>query len=221
MRYLPALFYVYIHERQGCKISKEQAAQPLSSKERTELQMEDSVIIELYWQRLEAAISESRTKYGRYCTVIADNILHCPEDTEECLDDTWLKAWEAMPPQKPDRLSVFLGKITRNLAIDRYRKNRAGKYGKGQIALCLDELAECVGTDETIADDLALKKALDGFLQELEGEAKDIFMLRYWHMFSVKEIANRLGKSDGAVKMSLQRTRSKLRSYLEQEGFDI
>ena len=183
--------------------------------------MEDSVIIELYWQRSEEAVSESRTKYGRYCTVIADNILHCPEDTEECLDDTWLKAWNAMPPHKPDRLSVFLGKITRNLAIDRYRRSRAEKYGKGQIVLCLEELAECVGTDETITDDLALRAALDGFLRKLEGEARGIFMLRYWYMFSVKEIANRLGKSDGAVKMSLKRTRDKLKSFLEQEGFDI
>ena len=183
--------------------------------------MEDSVIIELYWQRSEDAISESRTKYGRYCTVIADNILHCPEDTEECLDDTWLKAWDAIPPQKPDRLSVFLGRITRNLAIDRYRSSRAEKHGKGQIALCLDELAECVGTDETITDDLALKTALEDFLQELDGEARDTFLLRYWFMFSIKEIARRLSKSEGAVKMSLQRTRSKLKSYLEQEGFDI
>ena len=183
--------------------------------------MEDSLIIQLYWQRSEAAISESRTKYERYCTVIADNILHSPEDTEECLDDTWLKAWQAMPPHKPDRLSVFLGKITRNLAIDRWRRSRAEKYGKGQIALCLDELAECVGTDETITDDLALKTALDGFLQELDGEAKDIFLLRYWYMFSVKEIADRTGKSAGAVKMSLRRTRSKLKSYLEQEGFTL
>ena len=183
--------------------------------------MDDSVIIELYWQRSEAAITESQTKYRRYCTVIADNILHCPEDTEECLDDTWLRAWEAIPPHKPDRLSVFLGKITRNLAIDRYRRSRAEKYGKGQIALCLDELAECVGTNETIADDLALKNALEDFLQELEAEARDAFLLRYWYMFSVREIANRLGKSAGAVKMSLQRTRGKLKSYLEQEGFDI
>ena len=186
--------------------------------------MEDSVIIQLYWQRSEAAISESRTKYERYCTVIADNILHCPEDTEECLDDTWLRAWQAMPPHKPDRLSVFLGKITRNLAIDRYRRSRAEKYGKGQIALCLDELAECVGTEDAIgkmADDFALRAALDEFLQELEAEAKDIFLLRYWYMFSVKEIADRTGKSDGAVKMSLRRTRSKLKSYLEQEGFTL
>ena len=183
--------------------------------------MEDSVIIELYWQRSEAAISESRTKYGRYCRVIADNILRSPEDTEECLDDTWLRAWQAMPPHKPHRLSVFLGKITRNLAIDRYRRNKAEKHGKGQTALCLEELAECVGTDETITDDIALRAALEAFLQELEGEAKDIFMLRYWYMFSVKEIAERTGKSAGAVKMSLKRTRGRLKSYLEQEGFDI
>ena len=183
--------------------------------------MEDSMIIELYWRRSEAAITESRTKYGRYCAVIADNILHSPEDTEECLDDTWLRAWEAMPPHKPRRLSVFLGKITRNLAIDRYRRRKAEKHGKGQVALCLEELAECVGTDDTISDDFALRSALDGFLQELDGEAKDVFLLRYWYMFSIKEIANRMGKSGGAVKMSLQRTRGKLKSYLEQEGFDI
>ena len=183
--------------------------------------MDDSLIIELYWQRSERAISESRSKYGRYCAVIADNILHSSQDTEECLDDTWLRAWEVMPPHKPRHLSVFLGKITRNLAIDRYRRSKAGKHGKGQTALCLEELAECVGTVDTITDELALKAALNGFLGELEGEVRDIFMLRYWYMFSIKEIANRMGKSEGAVKMSLRRTRGKLKSYLEQEGFEI
>lgn len=183
--------------------------------------MEDSDIIRLYLQRDQRAISESQSKYQRYCSVIADNILNCPEDTEECVEDTWMRAWGSIPPQKPDRLSVFLGKITRNLAIDRYRRRKAAKYGEGQIALCLDELAECVGTEECTADDIALKTALETFLQGLDGKTRDIFMLRYWYMFSVRDIAKRLGKSEGAVKMSLQRTRGRLKKYLEQEGFVI
>lgn len=179
--------------------------------------MEDEHIIELYWKRSESAITESRTKYGRYCGSIADNILHSREDTEECLSDTWMKAWEAIPPERPDRLSVFLGKITRNLAIDRYRKKRSGKYGGGQVSLCLDELAECVGTDETLDDDVALKVALNAFLEQLDPSSKELFMLRYWYMFSIKEAALRCNISEGAAKMSLKRTRERLKAWLTKE----
>ncbi len=179
--------------------------------------MEDELIVELYWKRSENAISESRTKYGRYCGAIADNILHSREDTEECLNDTWMRAWEAMPPSRPNRLSVFLGKITRNLAIDRYRKRNAEKRSKGQVDLCLDELAECVGTEETLDDDIALKEALNSFLEQLDQPAKELFMLRYWYMFPIKEAAKRCKLTEGAAKMSLKRTRDRLRLWLEQE----
>ena len=125
--------------------------------------MEDIHIIKLYWQRDESAIKESQTKYGSYCITIANNILHSSQDTEECVNDTWFRAWNTIPPEKPRRLSVFLGKITRNLAIDKYRRDKSQKYGKGQIALCLDELGECIGENNPIEDRIALKELLNLF----------------------------------------------------------
>ncbi|MCR5274235.1 MAG: RNA polymerase subunit sigma-70, partial [Clostridiales bacterium] len=119
--------------------------------------MEDKSIIELYFQRDEKAIKESQNKYGSYCRAIAHNILHSKEDTEECVNDTWLRSWNSMPPDKPNRLSVYFGRITRNLAIDRYRKERSMKHGGGQIAICLDELSECIGESTSIEDTVALK----------------------------------------------------------------
>lgn len=183
--------------------------------------MEDNIIIELYFQRNETAIRESDKKYGAYCGTIANNILHSQQDSEECVNDTWIRAWNAIPPEKPARLSVFLGKITRNLAIDRWRKLKREKSGSGQINLCLDELAECVGTQETLGDKLDLKEALDSFLSMLKPQTKRIFMLRYWHMCPISDVARLCGISEGAVKMSLRRTRKLLREYLEKEEIDI
>lgn len=183
--------------------------------------MEDIQIIELYWQRDETAIKESRTKYGGYCSTIANNILHSAEDTEECVNDTWFRAWNTMPPEKPNRLAVFLGRITRNLAIDKYRKDRSQKYGGGQTALCLDELGECIGEDSPIEDRLALRELLKSFLRDLSDKNRNIFLLRYWYMMPVSEIAKRNDISEGAVKMILQRVRDKLRTYLKKEGIGI
>lgn len=183
--------------------------------------MEDLHIIELYWQRDESAIRESQTKYGGYCSTIANNILHSAEDTKECVNDTWFRAWNAMPPEKPSRLAVFFGKITRNLAIDKYRRDRSQKYGGGQTALCLDELGECIGEDSPIEDRLALRELLNSFLCDLSDKNRNIFLLRYWYMMSVSEIAKRNDISEGAVKMILQRVRDKLRTYLEKEGAGI
>ena len=180
--------------------------------------MDDSVITELYWQRDERAINESRSKYGAYCSTIADNILHSAEDTEECVNETWLKAWNAIPPERPSRLSAFLGKITRNLAIDRYRRDRSGRCGGGQTALCLDELGECTGGETAIEDRLALRELLNIFLRGLPEKNRDIFLLRYWYMMPVAEIAKRNALTEGAVKMILQRVRKKLKKYLEKEG---
>lgn len=183
--------------------------------------MEDSRIIDLYFKRSEEAVRESQTKYGKQCDIIAYNILRSREESEECVNDTWFRAWNSIPPQKPNRLSVFLGRITRNLAIDRYRSQRREKRGGGEIAVCLDELAECVGYEETFPEGPSLRDALKQFLCEQTPQAKEIFMLRYWYIFGVKDIAERLKISEGAVKMSLHRTRTALRIFLENEGFDI
>ena len=183
--------------------------------------MEDQQIIRLFWQRDEAAIKESQIKYGAYCTAVARNILHSVQDTEECVNDTWMRAWDTIPPEKPNRLAVFLGRITRNLAIDRFRKGKAQKYGNGQTALCLDELSECIGEESPVEDRLALKELLDTFLRSLPEKNREIFLLRYWYMMSVSEVAERYAMSEGAVKMLLQRVRSRLKTYLEQEGIGV
>ncbi|MBQ7131914.1 MAG: RNA polymerase sigma factor [Oscillospiraceae bacterium] len=180
--------------------------------------MKDDEIIKLYFDRCESAIAESDEKYGLYCVKIADNILGDRRDSEECVSDTWVKAWNTIPPQKPAKLSLFFGAITRNLAIDRYRKRKAEKYGAGQIAVCLDELNECIGANGNFADELDLKETLDGFLYALKDEPRRIFMLRYWYMYPIKQIATMCSISEGAVKMSLQRTRNALKKHLEKEG---
>lgn len=183
--------------------------------------MEDNKIIELYWQRDETAITECQIKYGAYCGTIANNILCSAEDTEECVNDTWLRVWNVIPPEKPSRLSVFLGRITRNLAIDKYRKDNAQKYGSGQIALCLDELSECIGEDDPVEDRVALRDLLNTFLKSLPEKNRNIFLMRYWYFMSVSEIAKEYDLSEGAVKMILQRIRNKQKDYLEKEGVGI
>ena len=183
--------------------------------------MEDQQIIDLYWARAENAIAETAAKYGRYCRCIADNILHSAEDSEECVNDTYLRAWNAMPPQRPGRLAAFLGKITRNLALDRYRNRTAEKRGAGRTAPALEELEECLpsaGGMDRIADDLTLKELLDRFLGGLAPEARVLFMRRYWYLNTVREIAADLGLSESKVKMSLLRSRNALRKIMEKEG---
>lgn len=183
--------------------------------------MEDNKIIELYWQRDESAIKESRLKYGPYCGAIAKNILHSEEDADECVNDTWFRVWNTIPPAKPGRLSVFLGRITRNLAIDRYRKSNTQKYGGGQTALCLDELGECIGEDSPIEDKVALRDLMNSFLSELPEKNRNIFLMRYWYLMPIDEIDRQYDLSEGAVKMILQRIRNKLKDYLAKEGVDI
>ncbi len=184
--------------------------------------MDDLQIIELYWARDEAAISETEKKYGRYCHSIAYRILRNEEDSEECVNDTCLKAWDNMPPHRPSALKLFLGKITRNLSLDRYEQRTAGKRGHGEIPLALDELRECVpaaGAAERVVEDIALAELFNQFLAELAPEERRLFVLRYWHLYPIKEIAAicNLGKSK--VKMSLLRSRKKLKQLLELEGF--
>ena len=186
-----------------------------------EVRVEDKQIIDLYWARAETAISETAKKYGRYCHSIAFNILHNHEDSQECVNDVYLKAWKAMPPQRPNRLSVFLGKITRNLSLNRYKKQTAEKRGCGQVPLVLDELQECIpaaDSTEQAIDDLALAEALNQFLASLPPETRKIFMRRYWYISSIQEIAEDFHMGESKVKMLLLRTRNKLKLFLEKEG---
>ena len=184
--------------------------------------MEDKKIVDLYWLRSESAISETKTKYGKYCHTIAHNILCNIEDSEECVNDTYLRAWNSMPQHRPSVLKTFLGKITRNLALNRYKTLSANKRNYGQVAL--DELQECIpGEDNTanIVDDMALAEIFNCFLASLSKEQRKIFMRRYWYLSSIKEIANEYSMGESKVKMSLMRSRNELKTLLEMEGISL
>lgn len=184
--------------------------------------MEDKQIIQLYFSRSENAIFETQKKYGKYCYKIALNILQTMEDSEECVNDTYLHTWNAIPPRKPNNFKVFLGKITRNLSLDRLKKYAAVKRGGGEVSLSLDELDMCIPdrmTVETVLDHKALIASLNIFLADLSPEARKIFLKRYWEFSSVKEICSAYGITDSKAKTSLRRTREKLKHFLDQEGY--
>ena len=186
--------------------------------------MEDVQIIELYWQRSEDAIGETSRKYGPYCHTIAHNILHSARDAEECVNDTWLRAWNAMPPKRPSRLIAFLGKITRNLSLNRLLKGQAQKRGGGGCETALEELEDCLPAPdgvETEADDKALAAALDCFLSDLPPETRTLFLRRYWYMTPLKSLAAELGINENTAASTLLRTRKALKRYLEKEGIAL
>ncbi len=183
--------------------------------------MDDTKIIDLYWARSESAIEETSKKYGSYCHSIAFRILHDDRDSEECVNDTWLGAWNAMPPKRPAVLSTFLGRITRNLALDRWKRYRTKKRGGGEMTVALEELQECVpapGGVEAALDDMALTEQIDRFLGTLSAKKRKIFVQRYWYLCSIREIANNCGVSAGKVKVTLFRARQALREALQKEG---
>lgn len=186
--------------------------------------MDDKKIIDLYWNRSETAISETARKYGRYCSHIAYHILHNSQDCEECVNDTYLRAWNTIPPHRPNRLSVFLGKIVRNLSLDRYDSYTAQKRGGGQVPLALHELKDCIPASsdtEQAVGELALAELLNRFLAGLKPQQRIMFVQRYWYLCPVKEIAAELGVGQSKVKMTLLRLRSSLKQFLEEEGVDI
>ena len=186
--------------------------------------MEDNQIIQLYFDRSEEAISQTAVKYGKYCHTIAYNILHNFEDSEECVNDTYWKAWSIIPPRKPKRLAAFLGKITRNLSLDVYRHYTAEKRGGGEMSLALEELGDCVSSLESLddhADEMVLVDTLNRFLASLSAEHRKIFMRRYWYVSPVKEIADDYGITESKVKMSLLRSRNQLKAVLEKEGIAL
>ena len=186
--------------------------------------MEDEQIVRLYWNRDEAAIPATAEKYGAYCTTVARNILGNLQDAEECVNDAYLQAWNAMPPHRPRILSTFLGKLTRNLALNRYKHLAAEKRGGGEAAVVLEELAECVSGVDDIERELNRREllgAINGFLRTLPDRKRNIFVLRYWYAHPVGDIASRYGMTPGAVSMTLNRLRSQLHGYLLERGFDL
>ncbi len=182
--------------------------------------MEDREIVALYWARSEDAIGETAKKYGAYLTKIARNILGDPGEAEECVSDSYLGAWNAMPPHRPGVLSTFLGKITRRISIDRWRRQHAEKRGGGELTLALEELSECVSDGRSVEDELErreLTRRFQRFLDALPETERTVFLSRYWYMEPVKEIARRLGFSESKVTSMLCRTRKKLRDALAKE----
>lgn len=186
--------------------------------------MEDESIIALFFARNETAISETDRKYGRFLHGISMNILHSAQDSEECVNDAYLRTWEVIPPKRPEKFAAFISRIVRNLSLNRWKMLHTDKRGGGEVPLALSELEECIPSCSTVEseyDRTLLSKALAGFIRALPENKRSVFLCRYWYLFSVKEIAARRGMSESGVKSMLARTRSELRRFLEKEGIAI
>lgn len=185
--------------------------------------MDDAAIVELYWARNEDAIVQTQQKYGPYCRAIARNILSSPEDAEECVSDTWYNAWNAMPPQRPDSLSAFLGRIVRNLSISRWRREKAQKRYAGLEAQ-LSELEDCLpapaGVEEAV-EGKELTALLERWLEGLEQEERVLFLRRYWYGVPVKDLAKVRGMGANQMAKRLLRLRKDLKGFLEREGYGV
>jgi len=185
--------------------------------------MEDSEIVDLYWHRDEAAIVETERKYGALCGRVARNILGGEEDAEECVNDALHQAWNAIPPQRPDRLGVWLGKVTRNLAMNLWNKNRAQKRYRGMTEL-LNELEDCVPAPDTVERELEeqeLSTAIDSWLRSLGREDRTLFLRRYWYGVELQELAMERGVSANRLAQKMFRLRRSLKNKLEKEGFTV
>ncbi len=186
--------------------------------------MEDKEIIKLYLDRNEKAIAATSEKYGSYCKTISVNILKNDEDAEECVNDTYMKTWNAIPPQIPVIFSAFLGKIVRNISFNRYRQNTSQKRGGSDMPLILDELGEIVSGKESVEDEIDKKELLrdiNGFLNSISEYKRGIFIRRYWYSDKVSDIAQRYGRSENSVSVELNRIRKKLSDHLLKRGYEL
>lgn len=183
--------------------------------------MEDAQIVHLYVQRDEQAIAESSSKYGAYCQTIAINILALREDAEEAVNDTWLGAWNAIPPARPAILRTFLGKITRNLSLKKWRDLTCEKRGGGQVPLALEELQECIPGDsspEAAFDEAELAAAIRAFLERMPDMERRVFLCRYWYLDTIPDICRQFGFGESKVRSMLSRSRKRLFNYLKKGG---
>ena len=186
--------------------------------------MEDMQIVDLYFARSEQAIAETAHKYGSYLFSIAQNILFNRGDAEETVNDTYLGAWRSIPPHRPNRLSTYLGKITRRCALEKWKSAHAQKRGGGEVPLALEELSECIPGNDTPQTQMEMKEltqTINVFLKTLPETEQRIFICRYWYLHPVKTIAREFGFTESKVKSMLSRTRSKLRTSLQKEGIEV
>lgn len=184
--------------------------------------MDDKRIVDLFFERNEQALTETKEKYSRYLHRVALGILQNDQDAEECVNDTYLRAWNAIPPHRPTRLSVFLGKIARRLALDRYASLTADKRGGGTTADILEEWRDALpDTDGDPTDDMAVRDALNRFLRQLPADKRRTFIRRYWYGDTIAAIATACHATESAVKMTLSRTREELKTFLEKEGIAL
>lgn len=186
--------------------------------------MDDNAIIDLYWARSEDAITETDHKYGAYCRQIAYHILRDSQDADECVNDTWLRAWNSMPTQRPAKLQAFLAKLTRNLSLDRWDMAHAEKRGGGRTALLLSELSDCIPDSHTVEqalDDRAIADAISRWLKQQKPRDRMIFIRRYFYADAINAVAKRAGLTEGGTKSLLHRLRGSLKRHLEQEGIAL
>ena len=182
--------------------------------------MKDEELVGLYWMRSEDAVAATAEKYGNYCYSIAFSILHNAEDAEECVNDAYLAAWNSIPPHRPERVAAFLGKITRNVSLNRWKQYNAQKRGEGQTELALSELEECIpaktGIEQAVEDEL-LTWSIEKFLYSQPRLKRNLFIRRYWYISSIQELADEYGMSESKVKSLLFRMRKKLKHHLAKE----
>ncbi len=184
--------------------------------------MEDVKIIELYFSRDESAVLETSVKYGSYCHTVSYNVLRVEEDAEECVNDTWLHTWNAIPPTRPDSLKAFVGRIARNLSLNRLKEKNALKRGAGESDAALEELDEFIAAGTSVEDEVEgrlLKEEINRCLAGLSRNMRIVFVQRYFYFSTVREISENLGLTENNVKSLLFRARNKLKEHLEKEGF--
>ena len=183
--------------------------------------MEDKRIIDMLFARSESALSQIQKQFGAYCMAIAQNVLGNDSDAQECVNDTYLRVWESIPPNHPKNLSVYIGRIARNISLNRLKRNLAQRRNSS-ADLVLEELSDIVSdTGQEFSDSVLMKMAINSFLEKLSAKDRKIFMQRYWYMYSINDIAGSIGKDENYVSVKLHRLRAEFKTHLEKEGIEL